>query len=215
MCLCWALWGVGDDEAQGTVYRILYIHVPSAFTAFLCCLFLFLISVLHLSDLDKKIPFSFVRNRQLPQAIAETGCMFTVFTLVTGSVWGKSTWGTWWTWDARLTTTFILALLYGGYLLLWHALNNQVGYRRKVCAILAVLIFADVPLIYKSVSWWRTLHQPVSLMREGGAPMSPEILSLLWISIGVMCAFGVWLMAERAVNLQLKAEFTERLYRDF
>ena len=186
---------IGTDIYQGDVYRILYIHVPFAFACFLCSLLLFIFSLLVL------------KNKQSPiipycRSTAELGLFFTCLTLLTGSIWGKATWGTWWTWDARLTTTFILAILYGGYLTLWSSIDSA-PLRLKSCAILGILIFLDVPIIYKSVTWWRTLHQPPSLMAGGGPTMSPEIVNHLLLCAVITLIFCGWLIWQRGMNLSL------------
>lgn len=196
MLLIWVLGfvAVGADAQQGNVYRILYLHVPAAFSAFFAAFLLCIFSVLSLRQ-KAHLAFS-------ARAAAEVGLLFTVITLATGSIWGKPTWGTWWTWDGRLTTTLILALLLCGYLLLWNAMERGPA-RIKACAILGILIFADVPIIYKSVTWWRTLHQPPSLMRAEGASMSPEILRVLVSGIVVMVGVTLWLIRQRSGNLKL------------
>jgi heme exporter protein C len=148
------------------------------------------------------------------KATAEVGLLFTILTLATGSIWGRPTWGTWWTWDARLTTTFLLALLYAGYLLLYAAMPPGPS-RIRVCAVLGILIFADVPIIYKSVTWWRTLHQPPSMIREGGSTMEPEILWTLVAGMVVMAMYAAWLVRLRSRNIllaeQLEAASFEQL----
>ena len=193
-----AFFYVPVDANQGEVYRIMYLHVPSAFTAFASSLVLFILSLWGLkSRSEAALTWS--------KATAEVGFMFTLLTLATGSIWGRPTWGTWWTWDARLTTTFLLALLYSGYLLLYSAMTPGPG-RVRVCAVLGILIFADVPIIYKSVTWWRTLHQPPSMIRAGGSTMEPDILWTLVAGIFIMCAYGIWLGVQRGINLRLKDE---------
>lgn len=194
----WSLTQVSSEIHQGEVYRILYLHVPSAFAAFFASFLLFLCSLWNL------------RKPRHPallygKASAEVGLLFTAVTLITGSLWGKPTWGVWWTWDARLTTTLILALLYGGYLLLWSAIPAG-ALRAKVSAVLGILIFADVPLIYKSVTWWRTLHQPPSLLRSDGPTMAREILLHLVLCIVVTLLVALWLIWQRAINLALKEQ---------
>ncbi|MFK7873306.1 MAG: cytochrome c biogenesis protein CcsA [Oligoflexales bacterium] len=189
---CYAIFGVTTDKHQGDVYRILYLHVPCALTAFLFSFTLFLVSLKSLIKPDGSLLF-------YGKANAEVGLLLTVLTLATGSIWGYPTWGTWWTWDARLTTTLILALLYCGYILLWNSLPQE-KMRHKACAVLGILIFIDVPIIYKSVTWWRTLHQPPSLMRSGGSTMSSEMLQLLYPSLLWMVLVGAWLIWLRATN---------------
>ena len=199
----YSLTWVTAELHQGNVYRILYIHVPSAFCAFASSFFLFLFSGLSLRRRKTTIPWP-----NWAQATAELGLLFTLLTLLTGSIWGRPTWGTWWTWDARLTTTFVLALLYGAYLLLSRSLDGIK--RQKACAVLGILIFADVPIVYKSVTWWRTLHQPPSLTLSGNMAMDPEILRHLVLSILVMMLACAWLVWQRSINLTLQAQLEEQ-----
>lgn len=209
MLACLGLWIYGiffaiSEAHQGEVYRIIYLHVPSAFSCFFCALILFCFSVAGLLGKSGSLVFG--------KASAEVGLLFTIITLATGSIWGKPTWGVWWTWDARLTTTFILSLLYCGYLLLWSAMQPGRG-RLKVCSILGIIIFADVPIIYKSVTWWRTLHQPPSIFRENGPTMAPQILYLLLAcSFAVIC-LSIWMIWLRSENLRLDEELSKASYR--
>ncbi len=202
----YALIGLGSEEHQGDVYRIIYMHVPAAFAAFMCSFVLFVASIYGLK-----------RNKHgqavlYGRAAAEVGLAFTLITLVTGSIWGKPTWGVWWTWDGRLTTTFILLLLYGGYLFLWSAVSDPV-LRTKVCSILGLLIFADVPIIYKSVTWWRTLHQPPSLFQGGQGLIAGEFLSLLLGGIAGVSLLALWLIWQRGINLGLQKEIDTQLIK--
>ena len=190
------------ESHQGEVYRILYLHVPAALSAFFCSFLLLIFSLNTLRGSEGSI--------FLGRASAELGLLFTILTLATGSLWGRPTWGVWWTWDARLTTTFILFLLYCGYLLLWSSLPHG-PLKNKVCPVLGILIAADIPIIYKSVTWWRTLHQPPSLLRESGAAtMSPEIRTLLICCCISALSFCLWLIWQRTINLRLEQEL-ERL----
>ena len=182
-----------SEQNQGDIYRIIYLHVPCAFTAFLSSFFLFINSI---SGLKKSGQSSLYYGK----SIAEVGLIFTVITLLTGSIWGKPTWGVWWTWDARLTTTFILLLLYCGYLLLWQNLSSKQG-KAKACSVLGILIFADVPIIYKSVTWWRTLHQPPSLLSNQGPTMSTSIMYLLLACCLAVMSLSIWMIRYRALNL--------------
>lgn len=194
LALVWA----PTEASQGDAYRIMYLHVPSAFSAFASAAALCVTSILALKGRRETWLLA-------SRSIAETGLIYTVATLATGSIWGRPIWGVWWTWDARLTTTLLLALLYGGYLLLFTSMP-QGSARVRACAVLGILIFADVPLIYQSVNWWRTLHQPQSILRSGGSTMDSTILTLLLICVAVSAAFGVWLATARARNLLLRDE---------
>ena len=202
----YALFVAPSEEHQGNIYRIIYVHVPSAFAAFFSSLMLCIQSVRSLVNRRES-------TLNLGRAWAEVGLIFTIITLATGSIWGKPTWGTWWTWDARLTTTFVLALLFAGYLLL-HASIPAGEQRIRTCAVIGIIIFVDVPIIYKSVSWWRTLHQPPSMMREGGSTMSSEILML--ILSGIVCNIigSSWLARARWRNLCLQDELEQRSFAE-
>lgn len=204
-----ATWSAGflyapTDANQGEVYRIIFLHVPSAITAFASSLVLCIFCVLALRKRSEAL-LTWAR------ATAEVGTLFTILTLITGSVWGRPTWGVWWTWDARLTTTLLLAILYSGFLLLYA--NMTPGPERvRGCAVLGILIFADVPIIYKSVSWWRTLHQPPSIIREGGSTMAPEILTTLLLCMAAMFAVAFWLGRQRGINLRLRDELEKATF---
>jgi heme exporter protein C len=198
----WALKFAPSEEHMGEVYRIIYVHVPAAFTAFFSAFVLLGVSI-----------WGLIRQESAAilwgRAAAEIGLIYTIVTLATGSIWGRPTWGVWWVWDARLTTTLILALLYAGYLILYNSLAAGPQ-RQKICGALGIIIAADVPIIYKSVSWWRTLHQPPSLMREGGPSMAPEMVATLVACLVVMLGVAAWLLVSRVQNLKAQ-EHLERL----
>ncbi|MCX6118967.1 MAG: cytochrome c biogenesis protein CcsA [Proteobacteria bacterium] len=192
------------DQMQGEVYKIIYLHVPSAFAAFWCAGVLFVVSILSLRNSQAS------RYVQLGKAATEVGLIFTILTLATGSIWGKPTWGTWWTWDARLTTTLLLSLLFVGWLLLHNSMDSGPS-RNRSCAILGILIGADVPIIYKSVTFWRTLHQPQTILRPGGgtSTMDPDMLIVLVSGVVLMVVVAQFLILERRKNIELDAELTE------
>lgn len=207
LAISW-LWGLRftpTEEHMGDVYRIIYLHVPVAFTAFFSAFVLLVVSIWALAKKESEAAL-------VAKAAAETGLLFTVLTLATGSIWGRPTWGVWWDWDARLTTTLILAILYCGYLILYSSLH-QGPQRNKVCAALGIVIAADVPIIYKSVTWWRTLHQPPTLMRQGESTMAPEMLSALLFSLFVMLLVGGYLVYQRYLNLSLQEELERLSYQ--
>lgn len=194
-----------SDEAQGEVYRIMYFHVPSAITAFLSS---FILLFFSLWTLFKRSPVT----ASWSKACAEVGFMYTVITLVTGSIWGRPTWGVWWEWDARLTTTLILALLYAGYLIFSNSMAPGPQ-RDRMAAALGLIIAIDIPIIYKSVEWWRTLHQPPSLLRAGGSTMDPDMRSILMLCFFAMFFVAGWLLWLRAVNVQLQAKIEEQSHQ--
>ncbi|WP_141734705.1 cytochrome c biogenesis protein CcsA [Oligoflexus tunisiensis] len=192
----WALRFAPSEQHQGEVYRIVYLHVPAAFTAFLSAGLLMIFSLLTL--------FRRSANAALwAKATAEIGLLYTIITLATGSIWGRPTWGVWWEWDARLTTTLILALLYAGYLI-FHSSMNPGPQRDRIAAALGVIIALDVPIIYQSVNWWRTLHQPQSIVRTGGSTMAPEMLSVLFFGFLASLVLASWLLILRFGNLRLQ-----------
>ncbi len=201
----YALGYAPSDQAQGEIYRILYLHVPSAFTAFISAAILLFLSIW---TLFKRSPTAALWAK----ACAEIGLIFTAITLITGSIWGRPTWGVWWTWDARLTTTLILALLYAGYLIFTSSMAAGPQ-RDRLAAVLGVIIAIDVPIIYKSVTWWRTLHQPPSLLRDGGSTMDPDMVSTLRLCWLAMTLIAAWLLWLRAVNLKLQATIEEHSHQ--
>ncbi len=200
----WALKFAPTEKHMGEVYRIIYLHVPSAISAFFSSFVLLVVSVLAIIKKDSHAGL-------WGRAVAEVGLIFTILTLATGSIWGRPTWGVWWDWDARLTTTLILGLLYCGYLILYSSINSTQQ-RNRICAALGILIAADVPIIYKSVTWWRTLHQPPTIMRKGASTMSPEMLNILLTCIGVMLLVGAYLIIQRSRNLILAEELERSSY---
>lgn len=198
--VCWGfgLWAVARDIHQGEVYRIIYVHVPVCLTAFVCAIYLFAFSI---HGLARRTTQSLVWGH----AVAELGLLYTVLGLATGSIWGRVTWGVWWTWDARLLTTFILGLLFAAYLLLQQTLPRSLN-KVKACAVLGILIFIDIPIIYKSVTWWRTLHQPPSLAT---GTLSPEIRNLLVMTIIASIACMTWLFLARSNNIKLQHQIDD------
>jgi heme exporter protein C len=136
---------------QGDLYRIMYVHVPSAWLAYLCFGVVFVASIAYLKSGKS-------RWDRLAAASAEIGVVFTGLAIVLGSIWGKPAWGTWWTWDPRLTTTAILFLIYIGYLAV-RKLSDNPQRRGRWAAVVGIVGFADVPIVHLSVTWWRGLHQ--------------------------------------------------------
>jgi heme exporter protein C len=191
------------DELQGEVYRIIYIHVPAAFAAFASCFALLWTSIGGLRSHRGELYLPLAR------ASTEVGLIFTILTLATGSIWGKPTWGTWWTWDARLTTTLLLALLQFGWLLLFHSLTPGPS-RTKSCSLLGMLIAIDVPIIYKSVTLWRTLHQPQTILRPGGSStIDPQMLQVLVMGVVIMLLVCGWLTWVRRQNILMRDQLDE------
>jgi heme exporter protein C len=180
---------VPPDAVQGDVQRIMYLHVPSIVTAYLAFSVVFCTSILYLWKRD-------LRFDAVAVASAEIGVIFTGITLATGTIWGKPTWGVWWTWDARLTLTAILFTIYVGYLMLRSfAEDPQAGARYG--AVLAIIGFLDIPLNHFAVYWWRTLHQPSSILRAGGPSVAPAMLVPLAVSFVGLVLLYSYLLLER------------------
>ena len=187
------------DAYQGQVQRIMYLHVPSIFTAYLAFAVVFVCSILYLWR-------GALRWDEIAHASAEIGVLFTGVTLITGVIWGKPTWGVWWTWDARLTTTAILFLIYVGYLMLRVFVGERTRGARYA-AVLGILGFLDIPIIHMSVEWWRTLHQPSSLKR--GA-IDPVMMVPLLINLAAFTILYLYLMSQRLHLGRLEEELLRR-----
>jgi len=177
------------DYQQGDSVRIMYVHVPAAWMSMFCYTSMAIAAAV---GLIWKHPLADVAGR----ATAPVGAVFTFLALVTGSLWGKPMWGTWWVWDARLTSVLILFFLYIGYMALNNAFDNpQRG--AKASAILALVGFINVPIIKFSVDWWNTLHQPASVIRMDGPSIHPSMLwPLLLMAIGYTL-FYLWVLIIR------------------
>jgi heme exporter protein C len=146
-----------EDATQGDAYRLMYVHVPSAWLAYLAFGVTALGSVLYLLPRTRAPRWDWLAG-----ASAEVGVVFTGLTLATGSIWGRPIWGTWWEWDARLTTTAVLFFLYLGYLAV-RRLGGDVVARGRRSAVVALIAFVDVPIVHFSVTWWQTLHQDATV----------------------------------------------------
>jgi heme exporter protein C len=182
-----ALYISPPDYQQGDSVRIMYVHVPSAWMA------MGIYSVIAVSSamfLIWKHPLADI----IARASAPIGAGFTLITLVTGSLWGHPMWGTWWEWDARLTSVLILFFLYVGYIALSDAYaSSERG--KKICAVMALVGFVNIPVIRFSVNWWNTLHQPASIIRSGGVAIDPAMLiPLVSMGLGFAFFYGVMLL---------------------
>ena len=190
--LYFALIEAPPDAYQGDVQRIMYLHIPSILTAYLSFFIVFVGSCLFLWKREK-------RDDILAHSAAEIGVLFTGLTIVEGSIWGKPTWGVWWTWDARLTLTAILFLIFVSYLILRALIEDEN--RAAVCgAVLGIIGFLDIPLIHMSVYWWRTLHQPPSILRPDKAPwenIHPSMLIALSINLIAFILLFFYLLSQR------------------
>jgi heme exporter protein C len=162
-----------DDYQQGATVKIMFLHVPSAWLGMLCW---GVMTVAALGTLVWRHPLADVTAK----AAAPIGAAFTLLCLVTGSLWGRPEWGTYWVWDARLTSELVLFLLYLGVIALWRTVEDPSRAARAV-AILTLVGAIDLPIIKFSVDWWNTLHQGASVFRVGGSTIYPTILVPLFM----------------------------------
>ncbi|NWG92726.1 MAG: heme ABC transporter permease [Parvularculaceae bacterium] len=176
-----ALFDSPADYQQGDSVRIMYVHVPAAWMALLCY-----------STMAIASAIGFIFKHPLADVAAKSaapiGAAFTFLALVTGSLWGKPMWGTWWAWDARLTSVLILFFLYIGYIALWNAIDDKIRAAR-LAAIVCLVGFINIPIIKFSVDWWNSLHQPASVLRAGGPTIHGSMLTPL-ILMGAAYALG-------------------------
>lgn len=177
------------DAAQGEVQRLMYLHVPLILVSYLAFFVVFVESILYLARRRE-------RHDAIAHASAEIGVLFTALAIAAGSIWGRPTWGTWWTWDARLTTTAILLLIFLGYLML-RALVEDPARGATFSAVLGIIGFLDVPIIHMSVVWWRTLHQPASILRPGPSTVATEMQVALYSNLAAFAVLYLYLLARR------------------
>ena len=190
------------DGVQGDVQRIMYVHVPAILAAYAAIAVVFAGSLGYLGT----------RREAWDRAAAAGGELAVCFiglTLLTGSIWGKPTWGTWWTWDARLTSTAILFVLYLSYQLLRSVVDDPER-AATYAAVLGIVAALDVPIIHFSVVWWRTLHQPPTVLKPQAPSMDPAMLLALAVNVaGFLCAFA-YLAVRRCRLLALEAAARHR-----
>lgn len=192
-----------QDYQQGETVRIMFVHVPAAWMAMFGYTIMAIASAV---GLIWRHPLADVAAK----CAAPIGAAFTFLALITGSLWGKPMWGTWWVWDARLTSVFVLFLLYIGYMAVWQAIDEPLKAAR-VAAIVALVGFVNIPIIKFSVDWWNSLHQPASVLRMDGPAIHPAILTpLLVMGVAYSLLFlTLHLMAIRAEIIQRRIRVIE------
>jgi len=171
----WGLLFAPQDAVQGNSYRIIFLHVPSVIFAQLIYFFMAVCALMHLVWRVKLAAY-------LIKSAAPIGAMITFIGLLSGSIWGILTWGTWWQWDARITSTLILFIMYLGILTL-HGSFSNLEKADRLMSILVVIGLVNIPIIKKSVDWWSTLHQPASISVSGGSSIDPSMLYPLLFSV--------------------------------
>lgn len=166
-----------NDYQQSNAVKIMYIHVPSAWMSLLIYS---IMAIFNVSAFIWKNRFYYL----IARAIAEVGAVFTLITLVTGAIWGKPIWGTWWAFDARLTSVLLLFFLYLAYIVIYDNIDDRVK-AEKISAIIAIVGFVNIPLIKFSVEYWNSLHQKASILRSGGVAIHPAFLTPLLLTFAV------------------------------
>jgi heme exporter protein C len=188
------------DYQQGDTVRIMFIHVPAAWVAMMAYGFMALASLIGLIN---RHPLADVAAKQA----APLGALFTALALITGSLWGRPMWGTFWVWDGRLTSFLLLLFLYLGYIALWNAIENEVR-AAKAAAIFALVGVVNLPIIEFSVQWWTTLHQGESILRKGGPLISAVFLRPLFTM-----AIAYTLLFFTLLIVRMRTEILERRAR--
>ena len=193
-----------EDYKQSHSVRIMYVHVPAAWIT----LGIFSsITVLSIIGYIFKIKNFFLISKSL----APSGFIFNIIALVTGAIWGKPTWGTWWVWDARITSMLILTLFYAMYLLAWRIYNDERAY--KITSIIAIIGIINVPIIKYSVDWWNTLHQPASINILSKTTIHSSMLFPLMIMTAAFALFSllIFLMKYNTELIKIKNKGLDRL----
>ena len=191
------LWLAPPDAQQGETFRIIYVHVPCAFLSMMLYVAVAIGSAVYL-----------IWRIKIAQIVAfcaaPIGAFFTICALITGSIWGKPMWGTWWIWDARLTSELILLFIYIGYMGLNHAINNPKS-AAKISSIFAIMGMIDIPIIHYSVYWWNTLHQGATITRWG----KPAIeMSMLIPLLSMLLGFTLYTVC--LICIRIRSEILER-----
>lgn len=184
-----------DEVMQGPIFRIIFFHVPAAWTAFLGFFAALVASILYLIRGNLKYDAFAV-------SVTDVSLAFAAGNLVSGMIWGRQIWGIWWTWDPRLTSMLICWLLYSGYLMLRRAVEEPTQ-RARISAVFSIFAFADVPIVWFSIKWWRTQHpQPVVW---GGGSMDPSYWNMLFLNW-----IPILLLAVVLVAIRMRQEATKR-----
>ena len=192
-----ALFASPADYLQGEMVRMMYIHVPASWMALGVYTFMAGLAIVHLVW---KTPFASL----IARAAAPIGICFAILSLITGSLWGKPTWGAWWVWDARLTSMLILFFLYAGYLLLLQSFENSY-HGQQMGSILLLVGVLNIPIIKFSVNWWYTLHQPASLLKWGKPAIHPSMLVPLMLMLGAYVGYFLLVLI-----LRMEKEWAEQ-----
>lgn len=182
------------DAVQGEAQRLMYLHVPAVWCAYLCFFVVLVSGLQHLRTGSEG-------SDRWGRAAGEAGVVLTGLTLMTGSVWGALVWGTWWAWDARVTSTVALGLVYVGYLALRGAVHGPRG--QRLAAVVGVAGFLVVPVVHFSVVWWHTLHQPATILAPSlRPPLDPRMGLALAAAVLAVTVVTAWVVRDRALALR-------------
>jgi len=192
---------IGEEQTMGNLARVLFVHVPSAWLAYLAFGITLLGSGLYLWKKDLKWD-------RLAASSAEVGVFFTSLTIALGMIWGRSTWGVWWTWDARLVLTAVMLFVYLGYLALRRSIPDRIARARR-SSWLGILGIVQIPIVHFSVLWWRTLHQPPTVLRPGSMEMDPPFRAALFAALFAFTVVYTVLMRRRIELSRLEDRFDE------
>lgn len=198
---------VPTEKTEGMVQRIMYFHIPSAWLAFFAFFIVFVCSILFLWKKEREWDI-------YAHASAEVGIVFCSLVLITGPIWAKPIWGAWWVWDARLTSTLVLWLIYVAYLML-RAQTEAGSMRARYAAVIGIAGFLDIPIIHFSVLWWRTFHpQPKMISAEGlGKGMDTSMVITLMISLAAFTLLYFLLMGQR-IKIEMMKDEIDRLKKE-
>ena len=198
--LAYSLFISPPDYIQGDSVRIMYVHVPSSFIALGCFGFIGVASICNLIFKIKLMPL-------LAKSVAPIGCTFSIISIVTGSLWGKPTWGIWWVWDARLTSMIVLLLFYILYILSWRFISNFEK-ANKVSSVIGIIGSFNLPVIKYSVDWWSTLHQPSSITLTSAPTIHHTMLVPLIIMLFGLAIFSliIFLMKYKTEIMRFKID---------
>ena len=202
--LIWGLFFTPEDFVQGNSYRIIYLHVPASFLSQSLYLAMAVASVTYLVWRVKLAAYLII-------AIAPIGAMTTFIALISGSIWGIPTWGTWWQWDARITSMLVLCIFYILYILSWRVFQNKESVN-KITSAISILGLINLPIIKFSVEWWTTLHQPASITLSGSSIHSSMLLPLFIMTAAfVLFSVLIFLMKYNTELIKIKNKGLDRL----
>ena len=187
---------VPNEKVQGPVSKIIYFHIASAWLAFFAFLVVMLSGIVYLKT--KKLKWDVISG-----ASAEIGILFTTIVLVTGPIWGRASWNAWWTWDSRLTTTLVLWFIYVAYLMIRSSFAEEEK-KARMSAVFGIIGFVDVPIVWMSIRWWRTIHP--TIVTSGGFAMDPRMVLTLLVSLGAFTLLYFYLLTKSVAISNLSRE---------